>query len=185
MLHKPECYQSELLDEIEGILSHPTPGSTTSEMSYKERCFLNGIIRQTKPKKVLELGVSAGGSSALILNAIKDTDARLYSIDYNEKWYRDESKPTGYIIDECFSQLKDKWQLFTGGTAARFMEQVGGDIDICLIDTVHANPGEFLDFLIVLPYLKKNAVLVLHDTCLYACGGGQSRQQRMAYFLAA
>ena len=167
---KPEQFQSEILDEIEDILSTPTPGNTTSEMSYKERCFLNGIIRQSKPKKILELGVSAGGSSALILNAIKDFDARLYSVDYSPKWYRDENKPTGYIVDECFSHLKDKWQFFSGGTAARFMEQIGGDIDLCLIDTVHTNPGEFLDFLIVLPYLKKNAILVLHDTCFHAYG---------------
>lgn len=50
------------------------------------------------------------------------------------------------------------------------MEEIGGDIDLCLLDTAHCNPGEFLDFLIILPYLKKNAVLILHDTCLYAGG---------------
>ena len=134
-LNEPQNFQTELVDELEEILSRPTPGNTLSEMSYKERCFLNGIVRQTKPKKILELGVSAGGSSALILNAIKDdANARLYSIDYNAKWYRDPEKSTGYIMDECFSHLKDKWQLFTGGTAARFMDEIGGDVDLCLID---------------------------------------------------
>ena len=174
MINKPENFQTELVDEINEILdSKPSDSSTLSEMSYKERCFLNGIIRQNKPKKILEVGVSAGGSSAVILNSIKDCDeARLYSVDYSERWYRDNSKRTGFVIDSQFSHLKDKWQLYTGGTAAKFIEQIGGDIDLCLIDTVHANPGEFLDFLIVLPYLKKNAIVVLHDTCLYAVGGG-------------
>lgn len=68
---EPEQFQSEILDEIEDILSTPTPGNTTSEMSYKERCFLNGIIRQSKPKKILELGVSAGGSSASFLTQLR------------------------------------------------------------------------------------------------------------------
>ena len=47
------------------------------------------------------------------------------------------------------------------------MDEIGGEIDLCLIDTMHINPGEFLDFLIVLPYLKKNAILILHDIGLY------------------
>lgn len=174
MINKPENFQTELVDEINEILdSKPNDSSTLSQMTYKERCFLNGIIRQNKPKKILEVGVSAGGSSAVILNSIKDCDeARLYSVDYSERWYIDDSKHTGFAIDSQFSHLKDKWQLYTGGTTAKFIEQIGGDIDLCLIDTVHANPGEFLDFLIVLPYLKKNAIVVLHDTCFHAVGGG-------------
>ena len=161
-INKPEKFENEIVDEINNILSG------ISEMSYSQRCFINGIIRQTKPKKILELGVSAGGSSAIILNAIKDFDnAKLYSVDYNTKLYYDNSKNTGFIIDEKFSNLKDKWSLYTGGTAAKFMEEIGGEIDLCLIDTMHVNPGEFLDFLIVLPYLKKNAILILHDIALH------------------
>lgn len=182
MIDNPQNFQTEIVDEINEILdANPSESSTLSEMSYKERCFLNGIIRQAKPKKILEVGVSAGGSSALILNATKDfKGTKLYSVDYNEKWYKDNAKRTGFVIDEQFLHFKDRWQLYTGGTAARFMEAIGGDIDLCLIDTAHINPGEFLDFLIVLPYLSKNAILVLHDTCLYslidgnlyATGGG-------------
>lgn len=168
-INKPEKFENEIVDEINDILNIKlVPEMTISEMTYLERCFLNGIIRQAKPKKILELGVSAGGSSAIILNAIKDFDnAKLYSVDYTEKWYVDNSKNTGFIIDEKFSNLKNKWKLYTGGTAAKFMEEIGGEIDLCLIDTVHSNPGEFLDFLIVLPYLKKNAILILHDIALH------------------
>ena len=58
-----------------------------SEMIYSERLFLNGIISHFKPRKLLEVGVAAGGSSALILNAIKDIPyARLYSHDYNRSY---------------------------------------------------------------------------------------------------
>ena len=168
-INKPEKFENEIVDEINDILNIKlVQEMTISEMSYLERCFLNGIIRQTKPKKILELGVSAGGSSAIILNAIKDFDnAKLYSVDYNKKWCRDNSKDVGFIIDEKFSNLKNKWKLYTGGTAAKFMEEIGGEIDLCLIDTMHINPGEFLDFLIVLPYLKKNAILILHDIALH------------------
>lgn len=170
-INKPEKFENEIVNEINDILDIKIDygtHQTISEMSYLERCFLNGIIRQTKPEKILELGVSAGGSSAIILNAIKDFDnAKLYSVDYSKKWYRDNSKDTGFIINEKFSHLKNKWELYTGGTAAKYMELIGGEIDLCLIDTRHINPGEFLDFLIVLPYLKKNAILILHDVALH------------------
>ena len=161
-INKPEKFENEILDEINEILSG------VSEMTYLQRCFLNGIIRQTKPKKILELGVSAGGSSAIILNAIKDFDSsKLYSVDYNTKLYYDNTKNTGFIIDEKFSHLKNNWKLYTEGTAAKYLEEIGGEIDLCLIDTMHVNPGEFLDFLIVLPYLKKNAILIFHDIALH------------------
>ena len=171
-INKPEKFENEVLNQINDILDIKiTKSKLTSEMTYLERYFLNGIVRQTKPKKILELGVSAGGSSAIILNAIKDFDnAKLYSVDYNTKLYYDNSKNTGFIIDEKFSNLKNKWNLYTGGTAAKFIEEIGGEIDLCLIDTMHVNPGEFLDFLIVLPYLKKNAILILHDIALHYNG---------------
>ena len=171
-INKPEKFENEIVDEINDILNIKLfQEKTISEMSYLERCFLNGIIRQAKPKKILELGVSAGGSSAIILNAIKDFDnAKLYSVDYNTKLYYDNSKNTGFIIDEKFSNLKNKWKLYTGGTAAKYMEEIGGEINLCLIDTMHINPGEFLDFLIVLPYLKKNAILIFHDIALHYNG---------------
>lgn len=110
MLHEPEKFQTEILDEINDILNTSLiKGNLVSEMTYKERCFLNGIIRQTKPKKILELGVSAGGSSALILNAIKDFEsAKLYSIDYKEKWIRDENKDTGFVIADKFAHFQSK-----------------------------------------------------------------------------
>ncbi|TXJ21701.1 class I SAM-dependent methyltransferase [Brachyspira aalborgi] len=172
IIDKPEKFENEVLNQINDILDIKiTKSKLTSEMTYLERYFLNGIVRQTKPKKILELGVSAGGSSAIILNAIKDFDnAKLYSVDYNTKLYYDNSKNTGFIIDEKFSNLKNKWKLYTGGTAAKYMEEIGGEINLCLIDTMHINPGEFLDFLIVLPYLKKNAILILHDIALHYNG---------------
>ncbi|EHV5187814.1 hypothetical protein K0T41_001250, partial [Campylobacter jejuni] len=34
---------------------------------------------------------------------------------------------------------------------------------MCIIDTMHSYPGEALDFLFVLPYLSKNAVVIMHD----------------------
>ena len=139
-----------------------------SLMSDIERKFLNGIVRKEKPKKILELGVCAGGSSAIILNAIKDNkDAIVYSIDYTTHCYNDKDKKVGWVVDHYAADLTDKWRLYTNGLASDFLDEIGGDIDMCLIDTVHVNPGELLDYLMVLPFLKKNAIIVLHDISLH------------------
>ncbi len=42
-----------------------------SEMSEGERKFINGLIQYYQPENVLELGVSAGGSTICLLNALQ------------------------------------------------------------------------------------------------------------------
>ncbi|MEI0495517.1 class I SAM-dependent methyltransferase [Brachyspira intermedia] len=168
-IDKPETFETNVLDNIIDILNEKidTAFGKISEMTDIEKKFLNGIIRQNKPKKVVEFGVASGGSSAIILNAIKDiNDSILYSIDYSEKLYVNPNKKTGWVIEEKFPYLSNKWKLYTGGIGAKFIEEIGGDIDIVLLDTVHFNPGEFLDLLIVLPYIKKGGIIILHDILL-------------------
>ncbi|MDR3223651.1 MAG: class I SAM-dependent methyltransferase [Methanobrevibacter sp.] len=159
-----ENYQKNILEDVEKYLEK-------SEMTKSEQQFLNGIILQKKPKKILEVGVAAGGSSIVILNAIKDIDdAQLYSIDKNENYYVNNEYKTGYLIEKFLPHLKDKWKLYTGGITASFIENIanGKEIDLCVLDTVHHVPGELLDILMILPFMKKDGIIVLHDV-MYNC----------------
>ena len=162
MLHDIEHFENEYLQTINPHVF------TYNQMTEEERKFLNGIVRKSKPKKILELGVCHGGSSVVLLNAIKDNkDAIVYSIDYTTHCYNDKDKKVGWVVDHYAADLTDKWRLYTNGLASDFLDEIGGDIDMCLIDTVHVNPGELLDYLMVLPFLKKNAIIVLHDISLH------------------
>lgn len=52
------------------------------QLLNNEPYFINGIIRKYNPKKCLEIGVAKGGSSIIILNALKDVnDSFLVSLD--------------------------------------------------------------------------------------------------------
>jgi predicted O-methyltransferase YrrM len=134
-----------------------------SQMTAHEREFINALILRKNPKKPLEIGVSAGSSSIVILNAIKNrNNAKLFSIDYSNSWYKSPDKKTGFLVDDYIG-LREKWVLYTGGLSLKFIDKIGGNIDFCLIDTLHINPGGILDFLMVLPYLKKDAVVIFHD----------------------
>lgn len=139
-----------------------------SEMTLSERIFLTEIIQQYNPKKILEVGVAAGGSSALILHAIKDIPhAVLYSHDYNENYYRTKDKPTGFAVSHICPELMCNWRLSTGGMICEHIDDIGPEIDLVLLDAMHSNPGEFLDYISIYPYLKENAVIVIHDISLH------------------
>jgi predicted O-methyltransferase YrrM len=157
-----EEYASSYVDEIYADIKE------FSEMAYQESCFLNGLVRYFKPKKILEVGVSAGASTCVLLNAIKDDpDAILHSVDWSEEYYRDPSKGSGWKAQELFPDCP-RWNLHLGVDVAEIIEdRIKGDIDFVLLDTVHAHPAETLSFLSVFPYLSKNSVVVLHDVNLF------------------
>jgi hypothetical protein len=145
------------------------------EGDSSDRYFLTSLILRKKPKTILELGVSSGASSVVILNAIRDfDDAKLYSLDYLEEYYKNPSRKVGFIVDK-YPDLAKKWKLLTGGLASNFVDtlekkrDVTGNhwIDFVFIDTMHDLPGEILDFLIIFPYLKEDCTVVLHDTKVY------------------
>lgn len=170
-----EFYEENILLDIENHLIGKIDGTDYSkcEMSYKDRAFLNGIIRKTKPKTIVEIGLAAGGSSCVILNAIRDLDgAKLYSFDYNTIWYncgREDGKKTGFLVEKIVPELALKWELYTGGVPCKYFDKIPSEgVDICFIDTVHSNPGEHLNILEILPFMKKNGIVVFHDT-VYHC----------------
>ena len=79
------------------------------QLSSETPYFINGIIRKFKPKKCLEIGVANGGSSILILNAIKDIkDSFLVSMDLNTQMYLENELKTGYRVKKYFPELSIK-----------------------------------------------------------------------------
>jgi predicted O-methyltransferase YrrM len=132
-------------------------------MKSKEPYFINGIIRRHKPKKCLEIGVAFGGSSIIILNAIKDIkDSFLVSLDLNSVIL---GKQTGYNAKKYFPELtnNNKWKLFTGKQPHKFLDKLNIKFDFLFLDTAHLVPGEIINLIEALPFLEENAIIVLHD----------------------
>jgi len=147
-------YETDIYNDIKEKLLK----TKCSIMWGNQREFINGVIRKYRPKKILEVGVYHGGSSIIILNAIKDIkNSHLYSIDTKI------SKNIGFCVNEYFPYLANKWTLFKGNIAVKYIEKIGNNIDLAFIDTSHFEPGEILDFLMILPFLKEEAIVVFHD----------------------
>ena len=127
-------------------------------MSDNQRQIINGVVRRFSPKKFVEIRVAEGCVLSIILNAIQDlNDSHLYSIDLSD------NNTIGICVKSLFPNLLPKWTLYKGDIATKFMENIGRKIDMILIDSAHFEPGEILNFIIVLSFLKKEAVIVMHD----------------------
>ena len=133
------------------------------ELVGNEPYFINGIIRKFRPKKCLEIGVSRGGSSILILNAIKDIkNSFLISMDLNKKFYKNSKLEVGYKA-KIFPELLNKWKLYIGEQPHKFLEKLNIKFDFLFLDTVHASPGEIINIIEALPFLEENAIIIIHD----------------------
>lgn len=157
----PEEYKREIYDEINWT-------EIESEMTDGQRRFISGLIQYYQPERVLELGISAGGGTVVLLNSLRSTDGELYSIDSSEQFYRNKSLPVGYCALERYSDLLNrKWHLFPGKDPASIMDEIDIKFDFCVIDTCHYHPVETLNFISILPWLKDGAVVVMHDTAAF------------------
>ena len=157
-IYEESFYLDKFETNIYNNIKERLLNSKCSFMWDNQREFLNGVIRKFRPKKVLEIGPWSGGSSIIILNALKDIhNSILYSVDLYDK------DIIGRCVPLYFKELTQNWKLFKGNTIAKFIENIGNNIDIVFLDSVHLEPGEILQFLIVLPFLKEEAVVIFHD----------------------
>ena len=157
---QPQLYGREIFNQIISKYNERLV------MGKNEYYFVNGLIRLYKPKKLLEIGVCSGGMSAAILNSIKDIKgAMLYSCDLEKNNYIINSNKykVGHFVFKNFPNLMNKWKLYTGNTTSAFIENIGGNIDFVFIDTAHVMPGEVLNIIEILPFLKKNAIIAFDD----------------------
>lgn len=100
----------ELWQEPASILQL-LPKHGDCEMSPTQHGFLCGLMREKRPRKVLEVGVASGGTTCVIMKALEricaedDTEAVLHSVDLNERFYRDRRHATDYMADTMLERL--------------------------------------------------------------------------------
>lgn len=162
------------MSEIELIPESLTEEDNTInvEMTNDEIWFVKNFIKKYNPKKIVEIGISAGGNTVNLLKW-KDKEAQLFSVDISTEWYRDNTKLSGFMADDLV--VKDNWKLFRGYDYLDVYKEIGDGIDFIIIDTVHAMPGEFFSFISALPQLKEGCVVILHDIHLNMVGFSNNR----------
>lgn len=114
------------------------------QISINQDYFINGLIRKIRPKNCLEIGVAEGGSSILILNALKDIkNSHLVSLDLNSSSCKNRFQKTGNRVKKYFPELADKWSLFTGDLPNKFLDKLNMKFDFVFIDSAHESPEKY------------------------------------------
>jgi len=131
------------------------PKSGEMPLSFEEAmsCYL--IIRLMKPKIVVETGVSAGRSSAFMLQALEDNGyGYLYSIDPDPN--------AGYAIPD---NLKRRWFFISKKSSEALpslLERLN-QVDMFLHDSLHTYENMMYEFETVWPFITKNGVMLSDD----------------------
>lgn len=158
----------ELFSEPRNIIIPQINGNI--EMTEFESAFLCGLIKRITPKKCVEVGIAEGGTTSVIMKCLSmihgdNTNIpEIYAVDLSQKLYTDKNCNSGYLAKRAEKFVNDvKLELLLGDILPNRLGQIGGDIDFCLLDTTHTLPGEALDFLAVLPFMRNGGGVVFHD----------------------
>ena len=167
----PDYTPLEILAEI--------PERNFGGMSETEMAFLCGTIKKFQPMKVVEVGVAAGVTTAVVLEALgrNNMPCKMYSVDLCECFYKDISHKTGYAAVNWLKRHNNslvEHRMILGKTIAEAIDEIGEDIDFVILDTMHSLPGELLDFISIYPFMTNNSggVVVFHDVAQSQLGIG-------------
>ncbi len=116
---------------------------------------LYSIILGMEAKNVLELG--AGFSTQTILEALKHTDGKLITCDVRN--LQDTGNPESLTTD-----FKDSWVYLQGDTRATLKTLASERFDVVLHDGSHEWRVVYKDLRTILPLIKHNGILLVHDT---------------------
>lgn len=152
-------------------------GERKTELADDSLGFICGMIKKHRPKKIVEIGVSAGGTSCVILNCLEklNIDANVYSVDLAYTYHYDETRTCGFQLKEAELYLSNiqRHTLLLGKTIVDRIDEImkdGEKIDLLILDTIHYLPGELLDFLVCMPFMNEKGCVVCDDL-LFAHGG--------------
>lgn len=154
--------RNKIMEKLPNISGEP-------EMTLDESAFLCGLLNEIHPSKILEVGVAAGSATAIMLQCLEDSHSEyeMHSVDISTRFYRDRTRETGFLAKIAKEFLNHpNHHIYTGRNVASCLEEIGQGIDFLIMDTVHFLPGEILDFLVILPFLKENSVVCLHDVAV-------------------
>ena len=115
--------------------------------------LLYGIARHIDAKRILEIGVRQGGSTAALLLAAIENDGILTSLDK---------------LRRCGNAIPNSahWRfLCANSTNPDTLDQIGWEtFDMLFLDSSHLAPQTRKELAIYLPHIRKGGVAVFHDT---------------------
>lgn len=139
---------------------------------YENREFLYHLVTKVRPECIVELGTFFGCSYFSMLQAIKDNgwDTELHAVDH----FKGDTNMPGYEklpVEKTFKGIleqirpqKSRFKVHKKSFDAALKQFDDNSLDILLIDGDHRYDAVKHDFEVWRPKLKKNGIVIFHDT---------------------
>jgi predicted O-methyltransferase YrrM len=144
-------------------------GWASGTISYNDAHFLYDLMSHARPKHMMEIGVASGVSTAFISRALSNLDATssLHAFDASDRFYANRDYECGAFLKESFGQIPHNVSLVPNVPSINIFEYAKrsniDSFDLAFIDANHLHPWPCLDLLSILPLLKPNSWVALHD----------------------
>lgn len=138
-------------------------GTTTPE----ELFFLQSVIRNYKPKRILEIGTASGLTTGFLARFLEETGGTdVTSIDTDNSFFGDRSRNVGYLAREIYDGSAVSIDIHPKKSALDLAD-LHGPWDMVFVDASHNHPSPTLDTLAVAPHLAGAKIVVHHDLQLF------------------
>lgn len=110
---------------------------------------IQGVVRHTKAKKVLEIGTDVGDSTRIFATALKETGGEIVTVDI---------KP----VDQSWAKDYPNIRFATGSSKNLKLDQ---PIDILYLDGEHSYEMVSHELKELGKWVRKDGYILLHDSC--------------------
>ncbi len=153
------------------------------------------VVRNLKPKIVVETGVHSGRSTTFILQSLHDNNrGKLYSIDLGydvsydseaglQSHFLPSEIKTGWLIPKT---LKKNWELILGDSKKELpllLEKLG-KIDLFSHDGEHTDSNMTFEYNLAIKYLRQGGVLMSDDVLFSQNGPKQGYLHQVPHYTA-
>ncbi|MEO1138669.1 MAG: class I SAM-dependent methyltransferase [Pseudomonadota bacterium] len=149
---------------------HAKPGY--GAVKPDELAFIQSLIAEHKPKSFIEVGMASGLSTGFIALFMEQHGGeRLVSIDHDDTFFGDASKPNGFLVPQLYNGQDLNLELIKHKVAPD-LQKNDGDFDMAFIDANHHHPWPAIDMMCLYPRMTGPKIMLHHDLKLFANRSG-------------
>ena len=119
----------------------------------------------------LEIGTAAGGNTRIICDFL-DVE-NVYTVDLNEHPSIPKARKKNFEGLKIRGELRNFWGDSHSKAAAKWIGSFEVEYDLAFIDGDHTEEGVRKDAIMTMPFLKKGALVIFHDTVVKGVGCSQ------------
>lgn len=137
-------------------------------VAIDELLFIQELVAKHRPRRVLEIGMASGLSTGFLARFMAENGGEsLVSIDHDDTFFGDPTKPNGFLVSELYSGGATQVDLIKFCTSLD-LAGISGQFDMAFVDANHQHPWPAIDTMALFPRMTGAKIVIHHDLRLFA-----------------